>query len=37
LFLAPGEGEDQQAADKAVAGQAPAPDALSDAVRILRG
>jgi ABC-type multidrug transport system fused ATPase/permease subunit len=37
LFLAPGEGEEQQTADKAVAGQGPAPDALSDAVRILRG
>ncbi len=37
LFLAPGEGEEQQAAEKAVAGQGPAPDALSDAVRILRG
>jgi ABC-type multidrug transport system fused ATPase/permease subunit len=37
LFLAPGEGEEQQAADKAVAGQGAAPNALSDAVRILRG
>ncbi len=38
LFLAPGEGEEQQAPDKAAgAGPGDAPNALSEAVRILRG
>ncbi|HEY6391686.1 MAG TPA: ABC transporter ATP-binding protein [Bryobacteraceae bacterium] len=36
LFLAPGEGEEQQPAEKA-ARPAAAPNALSDAVRILQG
>lgn len=37
LFLAPGEGEEQQPAEKAARPAGAAPTALSDAVRILQG
>jgi hypothetical protein len=38
LFLAPGEGDDQPAADKAAAGAPQAGgNALSEAVRLIRG